>query len=163
MGLVEFLDFFMVLFSQIKPYPLHWFVIPIFLYVVQTFFLCRHFFDSFSWLIYRLTKNMMTLLSWNLHNCSPHIFTVFITNQILDEKTIGYTLNEKETLQCHRKVSKLAGDKYIRWFRIFQTSKYQDIVKATIFRVFEDIKFKISEGSDQNWSCPESALLAVSV
>ena len=26
-----------------------------------------------------------------------------------------------------------------------------------------DLTFKISEGSDQNWSCPESALLAVSV
>ena len=52
---------------------------------------------------------------------------------------------------------------FIRWFRIFQTSRNQDIVKATVFGVFEDLKFKISEGSDQNWSCPDSALLAVSV
>ena len=52
---------------------------------------------------------------------------------------------------------------YNRWFRIFQTSRYQGIVKATVFGVFEDLKFKISEGSDQNWSCPESALLPVSV
>ena len=52
---------------------------------------------------------------------------------------------------------------YLRWFRIFQTSRYQGIVKATLSGVFEDLKFKISEGSDQNWSCPESALLAVSV
>ena len=28
--------------------------------------------------------------------------------------------------------------------------------------VLEDLTFKISEGSDQNRSCPESALLAVS-
>ena len=42
---------------------------------------------------------------------------------------------------------------YIRWFRIFQTSRYQDIVKATASGVFVDLKFKISELSDQNWSC----------
>ena len=36
-------------------------------------------------------------------------------------------------------------------------------MKATVSGVLEDLKFKISEGSDQNWSCPESALLAVSV
>ena len=41
--------------------------------------------------------------------------------------------------------------------------KYQNIVKATGFGAFEDLKFKISEGSDQNWSCPESAQVAVSV
>ena len=35
-------------------------------------------------------------------------------------------------------------------------------MKATVFRVLEDLTFKISEGSDQNRSCPESALLAVS-
>ena len=28
---------------------------------------------------------------------------------------------------------------YIRWFRIFQTSRYQDIVKATVSGVFEDL------------------------
>ena len=39
---------------------------------------------------------------------------------------------------------------YIRGYRIFQTSKYQGIVKATGFGAFEDLKFKISEGSDQN-------------
>ena len=33
----------------------------------------------------------------------------------------------------------------------------------TVSGVFEDLKFKISEDSDQNWSCPDSALLAVSV
>ena len=32
----------------------------------------------------------------------------------------------------------------------FQTSRYQGIVKDTFFGVFEDLKFKISEGSDQN-------------
>ena len=39
--------------------------------------------------------------------------------------------------------------------------RYQSILKTTVSGVFEDLKFKISEGSDQN--CPESALLAVSV
>ena len=52
---------------------------------------------------------------------------------------------------------------YIRWLRIFQTSRYQGIVKATGFGVFVDLKLKISEGSDQNLSCSDSALLAVSV
>jgi hypothetical protein len=32
----------------------------------------------------------------------------------------------------------------------FSDCRYQDIVKATISGVFEDLKFKISEGSDQN-------------
>ena len=39
---------------------------------------------------------------------------------------------------------------------------YQGILKATVSGVFEDLKFKISEGSDQNLCCPESAQLAVS-
>ena len=36
-------------------------------------------------------------------------------------------------------------------------------VKATVSGVVEDFKFKISEGSDQNWCFPDSAQLAVSV
>ena len=28
------------------------------------------------------------------------------------------------------------------------------VLKATVSGVFEDLKFKISEGSDKNWSCP---------
>ena len=35
-------------------------------------------------------------------------------------------------------------------------------MKATISRVVEDLKFKISEGSDQNWCFPDPAQLAVS-
>ena len=31
-----------------------------------------------------------------------------------------------------------------------KTSRYLGILKATVSRVFEDLKFKISEGSDQN-------------
>ena len=38
---------------------------------------------------------------------------------------------------------------YIRGFTKFGT--YPGIVKATVFGVFEDLKFKISEGLDQNW------------
>ena len=34
-------------------------------------------------------------------------------------------------------------------------------MKATVSGVLEDHAFKISEGSDQNRSCPKSALLAV--
>ena len=36
-------------------------------------------------------------------------------------------------------------------------------MKSTVSRVFEDLKFKISESSDQNWCFPGSAQLAVSV
>ena len=36
------------------------------------------------------------------------------------------------------------------------------ILKTTVSGAFEDFKFKVSEGLDQNWSCPDSALLAVS-
>ena len=39
---------------------------------------------------------------------------------------------------------------YIRGFTIFQTSRYQGIVKAAVSGVFVDLKFKISELSDQN-------------
>ena len=36
-------------------------------------------------------------------------------------------------------------------------------MKATVSGVVEDLMFKISEGSDQNWCFPDSAQLAVSV
>ena len=39
---------------------------------------------------------------------------------------------------------------------------YQGGVKSTVSLVFEDLKFKISEGYDQNWCFPDSAQLAVS-
>ena len=35
-------------------------------------------------------------------------------------------------------------------------------MKAAVSGVVEDLKFKISEGSDQNWCFPDSAQLAVS-
>ena len=39
---------------------------------------------------------------------------------------------------------------------------YQGGVMSSVSWVFEDLKFKISEGYDQNWCFPESAQLAVS-
>ena len=45
----------------------------------------------------------------------------------------------------------------------FKTFLYQGGMKATVSWVFEDLKFKISEGYDQNWCFPDSAQLAVSV
>ena len=35
-------------------------------------------------------------------------------------------------------------------------------MKATVSGVVEDLKFKVSEGLDQNWCFPDSAQLAVS-
>ena len=37
------------------------------------------------------------------------------------------------------------------------------VLEKYSFWVFEDIKFKISEGYDQNWCFPDSAQVAVSV
>ena len=45
----------------------------------------------------------------------------------------------------------------------FKNFSYQGGMKSTVSWVFEDLKFKISEGYDQNWCFPESAQLAVSV
>ena len=44
----------------------------------------------------------------------------------------------------------------------FKNFLYQGGVKSTVSWVFEDLKFKISEGYDQNWCFPDSAQLAVS-
>ena len=45
----------------------------------------------------------------------------------------------------------------------FKNFLYQGGVKSTVSWVFEDLKFKISEGYDQNWCFPDCAQLAVSV
>ena len=45
----------------------------------------------------------------------------------------------------------------------FKNFLYQGGVRSTVFWVFEDLKFKISEGYDQNWCFPDSAQVAVSV
>ena len=45
----------------------------------------------------------------------------------------------------------------------FKNFLYQGGVKSTVSWVFEDLKFKISEGYDQNWWFPDPAQLAVSV
>ena len=42
----------------------------------------------------------------------------------------------------------------------FKNVLYQGGVKSTFSWVFEDLKFKISEGCDQNWCFPDSAQLA---
>ena len=45
----------------------------------------------------------------------------------------------------------------------FSNFLYQGGVKSTVYWVFEDLKFKIAEGYNQNWCFPDSAQLAVSV
>ena len=45
---------------------------------------------------------------------------------------------------------------------IFKDFQHQGGVKSTVSYVFEDLKFKISEGYDQNWCFPDPAQLAVS-
>ena len=51
---------------------------------------------------------------------------------------------------------------YVRVRHIFLDFKVSSYIEGYSFWVLWDLKFKISEGSDQNWSCPESAQLAVS-
>ena len=46
---------------------------------------------------------------------------------------------------------------------VFKTSRYQGIVKATVSWVFEDLKFRISEGSDQNWDSQLGRIRTISV
>ena len=43
----------------------------------------------------------------------------------------------------------------------FKNFLYQGGVKSRVFCVFENLKFKISEGYDQNWCFPDSTQLAV--
>ena len=45
----------------------------------------------------------------------------------------------------------------------FKNFLYEGGVKSTVSLVFEDLKFKISEGYNQNWCFPDPAHLAVSV
>ena len=45
----------------------------------------------------------------------------------------------------------------------FKNFLYQSGMKSTVSWVFENLKFKISEGYNQNWCCPDCAQLAVSV
>ena len=45
----------------------------------------------------------------------------------------------------------------------FKNLLHQGGVKSTVFWVFEDLKFKNSEGYDQNWCFPDSAQRVVSV
>ena len=44
----------------------------------------------------------------------------------------------------------------------FKNFLYQGGLKSTVFWVFDDLKFKISEDYDQNWCFRDSAQLAVS-
>ena len=45
----------------------------------------------------------------------------------------------------------------------FKNFLYQGGSKSTVSWVFEDLKFRILEGYNQNWRFPDSAQLAVSV
>ena len=45
----------------------------------------------------------------------------------------------------------------------FKNFLYRGGVKSKVSWIFEDLKFKISEGYDQIWCFPDSAQLAVSV
>ena len=73
MGLVEFLYFFIDPFFAVKTITTSLICHSYFLYVVQTFFICRHFFVSFSWLIHNWTKKMMTICI-----TARHIFSRFL-------------------------------------------------------------------------------------
>ena len=58
------------------------------------------------------------------------------------------------------KITNYEYDEYVG-LKGFHQVWYQGGVKATVSGVVEDLKFKISEGSDQYWCFPDSAQLAV--
>ena len=60
-------------------------------------------------------------------------------------------------LQNGGRICKLANSGF------FKNFLYQGGVNSTVSWVFEDHKFKISEGYDQNWCFPDPAQLAVSI
>ena len=74
-----------------------------------------------------------------------------------------YVVDLYRKVFCNDLMSFLLSNIYISRFRIFKNFLYQGGVKSTVFLVFEDLKFKISDGYDQNWCFPDSAQLAVSV
>ena len=72
---------------------------------------------------------------------------------------------------CNRPITKKISSVFCQVIQIvyrladsgfFKNLLYPGGVKSTVSWVFEDLMFKISEGSDQNWCFPGSALLAVS-
>ena len=63
----------------------------------------------------------------------------------------------RQTALCHPTTVYILADS-----GFFINFLYQGGVKSTVSWVFEDFKFKISEGYDQNWCFPDSAQLAVS-
>ena len=73
----------------------------------------------------------------------------------LDNSNLQYKIFTYANQFLTRLESKLADSEF------FSDFWYQGGVKSTVSGVFEDLKFKISEG--QNYSFPVSALLAVSV
>ena len=58
--------------------------------------------------------------------------------------------------------AKICADSTLADSGFFNNFLYQGGVKSTVSWVFEDLKFKISEGYDQNWCFPDSAQLAFS-
>ena len=81
--------------------------------------------------------------------------------------TKGNLLSRKSSTQGNYQTSHKKGNIYyihnLADSGFFKNFLYQDGVKSKVSWVFEDLKFKISEGYDQNWCFPDSAQLAVSV
>ena len=78
---------------------------------------------------------------------------LIVLNSWFHENKIA--LPEKISIHCEKLPHTLADTGF------FKTFLYQGGVKFTVFWVFEDLKFKISEGYEQNWCFPDSAQLAV--
>ena len=78
-------------------------------------------------------------------------FSLFI------DTNIGLWLRFRFLLICLSLVGTLADSGF------FKNLLHQGDVKSTVFWLFEDLKFKTSEGCHQNWCFPDSAQVAVSV
>ena len=79
------------------------------------------------------------------------------TRLLISEKSATYTIKWSYTIIWQVRVPSVADSGF------FLNFLYQGGVKSTVSWVFEDLKFKISEGYDQNWCFPDPAQLAVSV
>ena len=132
----------------------------------------------------------MASTSWILHTLWPVVIkcdcfvssqvgTIFVNSgkhvywQLLNNNMLYYGINNKISRGIISLISlkaTLTFLKHFYWSKLytladsgfFKNFLYQGGVTSTVSWVFEDLKLKISESSDQNWCFPGSAQLAVS-
>ena len=141
---------------------------PIWAHTMGIYFIskmAKHFISS---LVLRHTCYGFCPLHSSIH--TPHdLFTshrLYSYPPLMLLNTVGWKWVRKryrDNLLCKYYILLISYVCTIADSRFSLASWYQGGVKSAVSRVFQDLKFKISEGSDQNWCFPGSAQLAVSV